>query len=85
MKSRLSIDELNKRIELQINKKMEQFSKLGVKSKAASQLVIDYQKQMYDILKELESHEDLLRTQRPELCELFDALKDEFGHKDTQE
>jgi len=82
MKSRLSIDELNKRIELQINKKMEQFSKLGVAAKATSQLVIDYQKKMYDILKELESHEGLLRTQRPELCELFDALKEEFKAKE---
>ena len=82
MKTRLSIQQLTEHLTVQINKKMEQFNELGAKSKDAANLSQQYQKEMYDILKELEPVEYIVRNQHPEMCVLFDALKDEYGKKD---
>lgn len=76
-----SINDLSQDLEDRINEKMEVFADLGKKVKDTSQLVQDYQQQMYNILLDLQNVEYIVRHQNPEMCQLFDALKKEFGNK----
>jgi hypothetical protein len=74
----VNIKDLASELENLINKKMVEFSDLGKKVKEASKLIEDNQLQMYKIIKELEPIEYIVRHHNPDLCELFDALKEIF-------
>ena len=70
----MTIIELAKQLQEQIDDKMDTFTVLGKKSKELKQKLDKMYIQMGAILKELEPVDSLVRSQHPEKAELFDML-----------
>ncbi len=75
--------ELVKQIEVKINDRIDEFSKIGAQVKDLTKQIEDNHKKMYKIVVELEPVEYLVWQQNPKLCELFEALKDQHKAKET--
>jgi len=76
----MSIKKLTKELEKAINEKMDQFSQLGKKAKAAQKVLDKHYLEMSEIVEELKPVEFLVRHQYPKHCDLFDVLL-EFKEK----
>ena len=72
----MNISELTRLLEEQINLKMIELTDLGKEAKSWQAKADHSYKQMADLwLNELKPAENLIRSQNPQLCELFDSLE----------
>lgn len=75
-KNSMNISELTKLLEQEINSKMEEMTTLGKEAKQLSmQAEKLYLKMAALWMNELKPAENLIRSQNPQLCELFDSLE----------
>jgi len=87
--SKIDIKELFVLMQKKIDEKMEEFNALGKESKELLKQAHAKEKKMAEIYQELGPVQYLIRTQNPELCDLFDSLveltketrKDDHGNK----
>ena len=80
MKNTLTILELTKLLEEQINTRITDLHRIGDKAKEAQQKVDDLYMSMAIIwAAELKPAENIIRAQNPELCELFDSLENIYN------
>jgi len=77
----MTIAELAEQLEVHINTRMDKFSKLGARVNELHEQAAQCQKEMYTLVQELEPVESLVKLQHPNLADLFDALKNEYGNQ----
>lgn len=70
----MNIKEMADQLQIEIDKKMDKFNKIGKEVKELNHKSIELQKQMAKTLKELEPVEQIIKTQNPDKIELFDEL-----------
>lgn len=75
----MKIKLLTQQLEKEINKRMDLFMTHGKKAKELVQQTEQCYKDMHDILVELEPVEFIVRQQNPNMSELFDNLKRQYG------
>lgn len=76
MKNKLTIKELAVALEDIINEKMNHFQYIGQQVKDLNTKIDALQMDMADIVEELKPVEFIVHQQHPNLCELFDSLKE---------
>ncbi len=82
----MNISELTKLLEEQINFKMYEMTSLGKEAKELSKKADAIYLKMAELwINELKPAENLIRSQNPELCELFDSLEKIYSKPSKEE
>jgi len=68
------IKKLTYQLQKEIDKKMNEFAELGKLAKSLRKELDDIHLKMGTIVQDLQPVDSLIRTQNPEMCELFDSL-----------
>ena len=75
----MNLKELAVELQKKIDSKMQKFSKLGKDAKQLNKKLDAVKLEMTKIVEELTPIESLVRVQNPNMCDLFDALKEQYG------